>query len=182
MNFTFTTEQLAQLQFYLDRGPDPVLHFSDVYAYIAGLIEAYPELSNEPELDRVRRWFSGAEQVNLGQGVFSTFIRAYTARQIDLRYDETVTIDALQEASDEVARKALQDIIDRPNDELTINRIANEDATGVGEVLFNRAPLDTAAKDQANSAWSGALLFSALESDQTGRLLTSGLNPSVMDR
>lgn len=48
-------------------------------------------------------WLRGATQANVSRGSKSELIRGYTAHQYQLRYDEEMDPDLLQEASDEIA-------------------------------------------------------------------------------
>lgn len=165
MAFAFTQTQYDLIQGWLDRGPDSVLHFSDAYQSIAGWLDGYPEMAS------VRNWFLGAAQANVGSGPFSDLIRFYTERQCELRGVD-LPAGGMQAASDQVAINALQDILTDRVNPLTLERIAKQDATGVGEVIFSGDKLDSAYL--SNSAWSGSILFSPLGSDQTGRLIKSG--------
>jgi Ca2+-binding RTX toxin-like protein len=132
-------------------------------------------------------WLRGATEANAGRGAMSALIREYTATQNKLRYGSTVTAEQMQEASDSVARNLLKDLLGESSDwnrgEVPpISRIAAADATAVGKALFGpdlgRDPADSAYEN--NSAWSGALLFSLLRSDQTWRLIAKG-NGAALD-
>lgn len=56
----------------------------------------------------------------------------------------------------------------------TLDDIAKKDATAVGAVLFGELGVGDTAGGKRNAAWSGTILFSALGSDQTGRLTQAG--------
>lgn len=88
----------------------------------------------------------------------------------------------------EVARQA-EDTLSDPNQNnwtlQSISQIADNDATGVAEVLFDFASNDTinsSTLDGQNAAWSGVVLFSSfdnpddpqLQVDETWRLLSTG--------
>lgn len=130
-------------------------------------------------------WLRGATQANHGVGAFSALIRAYTNTQYQLRYNQELSDDSMQQASDQVAENLIRDLL---GEKLLATRgiipliaeIATSDATGVGLVLFNGDLNDSAAAEKANSAWSGALLFEDLTSDQTWRLMSTG-NPDTID-
>jgi Ca2+-binding RTX toxin-like protein len=165
MAFAFTQAQYDVIQTWLYNGPDPITHFSGAYTTIAGWMEGYPEM--EP----VRNWFLGAAQANAGQGPFSDLIRFYTERQCELR-GVSLPAGMMQAASDQVAINALKDIFENRDAPLTLNRIAEQDARGVGQTIFFGNITDSAYSN--NSAWSGAILFTPLGSDQTGLLIGSG--------
>ncbi len=76
----------------------------------------------------------------------------------------------MQKASNQVALNALNDIANKGWYVPTIHDIAEQDAKAVGEVVFANHQEDLSAF-RYNSAWSGTLLFTALNSDQSGRLL-----------
>lgn len=165
MAIVFTEEQKQQVQAWLSRDPRaPGVNFADAYAQIADWLE------DNPEAESVRAWFIGATQANGGAGPFSDLIREYTQRQAELR-GLTVSAAQMQMASNEVAVRVLTDIAGGVN--LTIESIAERDAVAVGETLFaSLGSSDTAFGN--NAAWSGALLFTPLGSDQSGRLFGSG--------
>lgn len=123
-------------------------------------------------------WFEGAEKVNRGEGSFSTMIRTYSDVQGKLRYGSAFDENMMQQASNKVGLNAFEELYKSINkgilDIPTMEIIAKDDATGVGEILFARDPNDTAHAEKANSAWSGVSLFSVLGSDQTYRILGSG--------
>jgi hypothetical protein len=66
------------------------------------------------EAEAAQLWFDGAVEVNKGEGYFSVFIRAYTARQFELRFGsssmETV-IAQMQAVSDAIAIRVVRDDI-----------------------------------------------------------------------
>jgi len=134
-------------------------------------------------------WLRGATEANAGRGAMSTLIRAYTETQCQLRYGTTPTPQQMQQASNAVAQNLLNDLLGRnapqwPKGQVPdITRIAFADATAVGRELFGSKlghdETDTAFTQ--NSAWSGALLFSMLGSDQTGKLISTGASPGAVD-
>jgi Ca2+-binding RTX toxin-like protein len=190
-----TAEELVQLNaLYAEANssaPGTTGRYASVYQYIADLIESrnsFPvlwgiEFPLNHEVDVSKRWFQGAARANAGEGPFADIIRDYSSRQSELRYGEVVGEEMMQAASDRVAQRAINDDILEAGFIPTIDEIAEKDAVGVGEVLFARNPDDTASPVEPNgrnSAWSGAVLFSLLDSDQTDRLLSAGV-PSEMD-
>jgi RTX calcium-binding nonapeptide repeat (4 copies) len=137
------------------------------------------------EFPRQIRPFSGcaAPLKPMRAAVHSALIRSYTETQYQLRYGTSVPNGKMQEASDAVATKLLDDILGRnengskswPKGNVPdIVRIGEADATAVGKVLFSSDQNDTAAELQQNTAWSGTLLFTLLRNDQSGRLLSTG--------
>lgn len=164
-----TQSQIDTIRSYQTRGVNAQGNYSDVYAAIAQML---------PVGSNVRRWFEGAAQANAGQGVFSTVIRAYSQKQMELRgiaYSDAL----MQAASNRVAVRALEDILSRQQADgrwlaPTIESIADKDATGVGETLFAGLSGADTAKPPNNAAWSGTILFSALGLNQTERLTRQG--------
>jgi len=155
-------EQISTLEQLLSEGP-----INNNYSYIYGQIADW--LEGNESAKEVRLWFLGAEQANGGYGPFSDIIRAYTLRQAELR-GVTVTDSLMQEASNAVAIKVINDLLEQ--NELTLAEIANNDASAVGEVVFKGLGEDTAYTQ--NAAWSGSLLFSLLGGNETGRLFSTG--------
>lgn len=151
--------------------------FASIYQWLADLLVSKGAQAN----DQILLWLRGATEANAGRGSMSALIREYTAAQIRLRYGQTVEITDMQRASDAVAKKLIEDLLGEtdqwPRGKVPdIERIANRDALAVGEVLFrtvgglpSRDDNDTPATQ--NSAWSGALLFGLLKSDQAMRLM-----------
>lgn len=148
---------------------------ADKLANTYGYVAAHPTLL----------WLRGATQANKGVGAYSTIIRTYTDMQYKLRYNQELGDDLMQQASDKVAENLLLNLFgegDNPSERgilPSIDKIALYDAKGVGEVLFNGDLNDSAARDNANSAWSGTLLFGLLFSDQTYRLRQMGDEDTV---
>lgn len=122
--------------------------YSPMYSYINGvLITGSPPPNADPEVQKVQLWFSGAAQANSGIGAFGIVIRDYTQTQQRLHFGRPAPGGAipggLQEASNSVARNVERDIRtgnsgQRPVWSLpTIDGIAENDASAVGETLFN---------------------------------------------
>ena len=155
------------------------------YAMMARLLK--DRLTNDSTLTEAERatishvmaWFQGAEKVNRSEGAFSIMIRTYSDKQGELRYGSGFSVEQMQKASNRIGLNAFielerQILSNQPVPLLDMQFIADKDAIGVGEVLFNRDANDTAYYENGNSAWSGVSLFSVLGSDQTGRILGSG--------
>ncbi len=158
------------------------IKYWQIYETLANLLQNKYAVAST---DSTVLWLRGAAEANADRGAFSDLIRTYTETQYQLRYGTTLPAGKMQEASDAVARNLLADLMgdnDKPESPIRwpqgqvpdIGRIAFADARAVGAILFNRDLNDTAAELQQNSAWSGALLFSLLNSNQTGRLLNTG--------
>ncbi|MCF6323458.1 MAG: hypothetical protein L3J89_03895 [Gammaproteobacteria bacterium] len=183
-NFYLTQAQIDVIKDMRDEAvANNVENYSHIYQHIGDLLEA------EGGPADVTNWFRGAEQANAGTGAFSAMIRAYSERQMELRgIGDLYSADLMQDASNRVAILALEDILgetpDTDDDRLqadgswlfpTLENIAENDAVGVGDILFASLPDgDTARAEIANAGWSGTLLFSALNSDQTSRLMSAG--------
>jgi len=151
------------------------------YEYIAQRMAAH----GAPRTDAAYLWLLGATEANAGRGAFSALIRGYTETQSQLRYGDAQS-GLMQAASDAVARAVIDDV--RGVEDVTkrglipsIGEIADQDAVQVGTVLFSRTDGDTAHPNRRNAAWSGALLFSLLNSDQTGRLTSTGASATAVD-
>jgi hypothetical protein len=194
MTIQLTAAELAELNSLYDVAyntpPGTVGRYAAVYQFIANLIESRNNMPSywglneiiDRDIDVSRQWFQGAARANAGEGPFSDVIREYSSRQSELRYGEVIGAELMQAVSDQVAENAISDVL-RTGSIPTIGEIARNDAIGVGQVLFNRDPFDTAyfeGDSGQNSAWSGTVLFSMLDSDQTGRLLSTG-TPDEMD-
>lgn len=193
---TFTQEEVGKIKETFDKidrrmlpnGTTPIhaddKPIADGYAMMAKLLQnrlnADHSLSpaERTEIEYVKTWFEGAEKVNRGTGLFSTLIRTYSDIQGELRYGSKFTSELMQQASNKVGHNAFKNLNENINDGKliipTMEDIAKQDATGVGEVLFSRDKNDTAHAKSQNSAWSGVSLFSVLGNDQTNRILNSG--------
>ncbi|WP_238587769.1 hypothetical protein, partial [Caenimonas sp. SL110] len=149
---------------------------------------------NVPATDSTLLWLRGATEANADRGTFSTLIRSFTETQYQLRYGSSLPAGKMQEASDAVAMNLLADILG-DNDQSgapnswpkgqvpDIDRIGQADASAVGDALFG-PKLGHDANDTAltfNSAWSGTLLFSLLNSNQTDLLVRTGGSPTTID-
>ena len=172
MAITLTESELLTLQ----RMSDQALPGSywQIYEWLANKLEENGVAGS----DSTVLWLRGATEANAGRGAMSAMIREYTQTQNELRYGIRLSMGQMQEASDAVAKSLLKDLLGGnaprwPRGLVPdITRIAEADATAVGETLFNTVG-DTSAAP-TNSAWSGTLLFSLLRSDQAGRLMSTG--------
>jgi len=175
MAITLTADELTTLESLETQARAKQIPYWQIYEWLADRLDA----KGVPKFDSTLLWLRGATEANAGRGAMSELIRVYTESQHRLRYGEPVPAGKMQEASDAVAQNLIDDVLGRnqpawPRGAVPdIARIAVGDATAVGDVLFRRVPGDTAASP-TNSAWSGALLFSLLRSDQTDRLVNSG--------
>ncbi|WP_227470472.1 calcium-binding protein [Massilia sp. YMA4] len=174
--------EISQIQERFDRGPNSEGNYSDLYGLIVEILRAHEGGED------IKNWFAGAQQANGNDGVYSTLIREYSQRQMQLRGIGEEYSDALmQRASNAVAVSAVSDILNDarklPDGRwrfVTIDEVAEKDATEVGAVLF----ASLTANDSAlvtNSGWSGTALFAGLNSDQSGRLLMNA-GSSGLDR
>ncbi len=177
MPIVLTNSDRETLASYREQARAGVIGYWQIYEWLANrLVTEYGASST----DSTVLWLRGATEANAGRGSLSALIRSYSATQYQLRYGVQMPDGRMQEASDAVAENLLRDLLGEPQADdgwpvgqvPDIGRIADADATAVGRVLFNIQG-DTAAPP-SNSAWSGALLFSLLRSDQTNRLLGAG--------
>lgn len=171
-----TEAHLDQLFQMRQQAADDAIGYWRIYETLASwLTTQYGVSASDPTV----LWLQGATEANAGRGAMSELIRTYTNTQYRLRYGGDIPAGRLQDASDAVASNLLRDLFGENPEWMRgrvpdITQIASADATAVGRVLFNVDPQDSAAEQQANSAWSGALLFGLLRSDQTSRLLSTG--------
>lgn len=96
-------------------------------------------------------WIDGARKVNANDGFYAVFIREYTKAQLQLRKDSIDSISPEQKtqtASNEIANRLLQDILDKGN---------LPDALGVGAIDAGVAAGKVFGGDFA--PWAGTLLF-----------------------
>ncbi len=153
--------------------------YYQIYETIADWLTLHHGVSaNDPAV----LWLRGATEANAGHGSMSALIRAYTNEQYRLRFGGIPTEQQMQVASNAVCESLLRDLLGESDDGWPkgvvpdISRIARADATAVGFELFSSKlghdETDTAFTQ--NSAWSGALLFGLLSSDQTSRLVSTG--------
>ncbi|EPJ48883.1 MAG: hypothetical protein OFPII_04190 [Osedax symbiont Rs1] len=170
MTFTLTQAQIDIVNGYLTRRTNANGDYSDAYEKIASWLPDSPE----------KIWLEGAAEANANRGGYALLIREYSKRQMELR-DIPYSDALMQAASNRVAVKALTDIV-KSRRELsdgswlfpTLDEIADEDASGVGEILFAKLSEKDSARGETNAGWSGTILFSALGSNQTKRLHAAG--------
>jgi hypothetical protein len=147
-------------------------HYWQVYEWLADTLQTQGIGSDNPTV----LWLKGATEANAGRGAMSELIRAYRSTEYNLRYGGSVSDSLMQQASDAVAKNLIRDINGVLDDDSIyagipdIDRIAEADAKAVGNTLFSQNQNDTAFAN--NSGWSGALLFTQLQSDQTWRLMS----------
>ncbi|NKF23344.1 calcium-binding protein [Solimonas marina] len=177
MTIVLTEQELSELS-DLQSDAQATNVYWHVYEYLTTCLETRGVSETDPTL----LWLQGATEANAGRGAFSELIRAYTESQYELRYGEPIPDGLMQEASNAVCQAVLNDLFGINNPDTRriipgINDIAVNDATAVGLVLFNQLGDTTAPPN--NSAWSGALLFTLLGSDQSSRLMSTGDNTAI---
>ncbi|MES2634685.1 MAG: putative Ig domain-containing protein [Pseudomonadota bacterium] len=181
MTIQLTLQELETLEAKEVQAKAGQIGFWEIYQWLGDLLVT----KGVGPTDSSLLWLRGAAEANSGRGAFSELIRSYTTTQYQLRYGESLSAGKMQEASNAVAQNLIDDLLGRnapvwPKGQVPdIDRIGLADATAVGQVLFNRDPSDTAAELQQNSAWSGSLLFSLLNSNQTNRLVSTGVSGSI---
>jgi hypothetical protein len=179
--YFFTQAEQDELQGYFNSQ-----NWAEAYRRTAEMLDIE---NGSDALNQVQLWFHGAYLVNTGQGAFSDIIRYYTERQGQLHFGEDEGLgnfapygSEMQRASNKVAEFALNSILTnidgREGRVPLLSEIAVNDATAIGQILFERDPTDTAIIH--NAAWSGAPLFSMLGNDQTGLLLQGRDNTNVV--
>lgn len=163
-----TDQELALIKSMRESARLGDIGYWEIYQKIADLFAA----KGSPESDQSLQWLRGATEANAGRGSFSALIRGYTESQMELR-GLTPTDTDMQRASDLVAENFIKDLLGEADGSVagimpSIDRIAENDAIGVRNILFSGNATDTSYV--SNSAWSGTLLFSLLRDDQTYRL------------
>jgi Ca2+-binding RTX toxin-like protein len=170
-NRTFDSSVITQLDSLLliPDYPNGYEYLSDVLKQIdPGTNEPY--IKADPEIHKSQLFLDQASSANEGVGAFSTWIRAYTNKQGDLRYESEFTITEMQNASDAVADSILTEVATTtilPD----IEDIANFDALEIRNELFPDL-------GDNNPAWSGVVLYLAFDSNQLGRLDEGSLTPT----
>ncbi len=182
MAYQFTNQELDQLQAVANRAELGEISWARVYEKVSTILTAAVKdnrvADNDiDETNRIILWFDGAVLVNSGESVFSTLIRKYTARQLELHYGQGAAenvINQMQNASDEIAQQVVLNDIFRNSGLLpSIEEIANRDAAIVGGILFGQSS-ETDSAIAFNAGWSGSILFSIFGTDETDRLLSAG--------
>ena len=206
--YVFSPAQQQQITDAFNQGPtmqgEPGTH-QPFYSTIATILSTDDGSGMRPDEDPdilpVRLWFDGATQTNADVGAFSTLIREYTIRQGELHwarkftdFQSTTEVSEVQNASNQISRLIYNDLQDPSlnNWQLqTIQELADQDAVGIGQVLFDFALNDTINSDinegGHNAAWAGTLLFSSFDNpvgtrvDQTYRLIGGRPDTATLD-
>jgi Ca2+-binding RTX toxin-like protein len=183
MAINLTTAELDILAAKQLQAQSGQIGYWEIYTWLADTLETKGVTST----DQMVLWLRGATEANAERGAMSELIRAYTDAQYQLRYGTPIPAGKMQVASNAVAENLIKDLLGLSDDGWPrgqipdITRIAFADANAVGRTLFGSAlghdETDTAFVN--NSAWSGTLLFSLLRSDQTGRLISTGVSGSI---
>jgi len=114
---------------------------------------------------QVYTWISGARDVNAGSGVFSEYIRNYTAEQYRLRVGDISAKDLdgkLNAASNEIAINLIQGMLDHNGVLPSIEGIGIIDGGAAASELFT----GDLFPDGDFTGWSGAILFSFIGYDR----------------
>jgi hypothetical protein len=172
--YIFTAQQIKGIEQRFDkaqRAGNVVGAYEEVYQYVAdvlaGKIDQNPNqakpVSLGKDVQQVQLWFAGAARANADKGPFAVMIRTYTEEQARLR-GISITDAQMQQASNTVGFRAISDLLTKSKNgqAITLQDIADKDATAVGSVLFKNVP--------NNAAWAGAVLFSGLGQNEKWRL------------
>ena len=134
------------------------------------------------DMRNAKLWLDVAIGANGGTGMHSAFIRTYTNLQGEMRRGSAFSAGEMQTASNGVALNLWKNLSGLSPTALPwqvppINKIAELDASSIGDNLFKLSlpSLDTAIT--ANAAWSGAIGFNLLGGAapyESWRLLTGG--------
>jgi Ca2+-binding RTX toxin-like protein len=166
--FKLTPTQIAELQTLRNSFPtnptlgnnlDYALLYDKVLTYIYSYIDAQGGWQNitDNELDRASvLWLEGARDVNRDTGDQSDFIRDYNNLQSQLRYGTAVTDAQMNQASDTIVIRVINQILDNASDPLisdipNIETIASSDAQPTAQLLFNN--------EEHPAGWAGNPLF-----------------------
>jgi hypothetical protein len=159
MSLLFTAAQLAEIN-RLATGTGSVPYnnmarpYSGVYTYVLHLISINGDAAQGPLAGvepGIWNWFRGAALINRGEGVFSAFIREYTAEQSRIRTGDGVSVADMNKASDEIGRLVVRDI-NEAKGLIELSTIGNNDSAGMLKVINQVTP----------AGWSGNLLFPLL--------------------
>ena len=157
MTYQFTEQQIAEIR-ALREGQGSAIRIdgtpfnntsrpvSGVYDYILSLIslDNNSDRGPAPGVDRgVWQWFRGARDINRGEGVFSTFIREYTAEQRRIRLNEPTTKSDMDIASDSIGDRSIASIINNNILLVTLEQIGDSDTGAIGrlEILTSVRPV-----------------------------------------
>lgn len=146
MGYQYTQAQVDQIKVLYDLGD-----FPGAYNLAADFADGNAG-SDQPSV----LWLRGAAKINAGVGSESAFIRGYTAAQYLARFGQALDLDLIQAASDAIATKVLDDIINGKSLP-SIGAIAIDDATPAANMIFNGSM----------GGWAGNPLFLFLGYNQT---------------
>ncbi len=120
MSYQFLPNEIDQLLGVIDIVESQNLKWAIVYEKVSEILEKakIEDRVDSADMDETKKallWFDGAILVNRGETVFSTLIREYTSRQLELHYgagEAADVVDQMQEVSDAIARQVVvEDII-----------------------------------------------------------------------
>jgi len=145
---TLLGEQIAAAE--NDFPNNPGSHGAPIYQL---LLDYILDINNKPYSlvdPRTVAWLSGAVKVNNHEGYFADFIFEYTAYQQLLRYGSADGVNVLlQDASNDIAFKLAEDIIENSGRMPDIEGLGAIDAGSVASGLFS----------DDYTPWAGTLLF-----------------------
>jgi Ca2+-binding RTX toxin-like protein len=183
MAYIFSLVEQAQITAAANQGPAPgqAGNFVAMYSKIRDIVSSHISDGTIAGTDKssavnVLNWLNTAIGANGNEGFQSAFIRAYTNRQGLLRIGAPFSVDEMQEASNAVARNFLTDLTaGLPGSPaawqlVTIENIARDDASAIGQTLFQGRLSQTDTAVTQNAAWSGAFGFALLGSPQQASL------------
>jgi hypothetical protein len=138
MSVSFTPAQIAEINRLAEGTGSPPFNYparpySGAYDYVLHLISANGDPAQGPAAgvkSGIWNWFRGATQFNRGQGVFSTFIREYTAEQVRVRTGSSVSVEDMNRASDEIGKRVIASIT-TVNGLIDLTTIGDDDAAGM---------------------------------------------------
>ena len=141
--------------------------WADMYDLIYTTLQSPDPFGNIAPANTVA-WFGAAAQTNRGIGGASDLIRDYTRAQLEIRAGLSISnIDSvLQEASNDIARLVLQDILEstEPVDGVTYYRLPSAQRIGEVDALASLGAFAPFSTDPA--VWSGNLLYLGLGIDE----------------
>lgn len=151
MTYTLSADQISQLQALVQNPDDPQHPYAAPYAAVANFMSTGAGVLAPGADAEVALWFTGASQVNAGQGASAAFIRAYTSAEIAERTGVAPDATAIQDASNAIGRAVFDRLFSPANGGVVpdLHTLGDRDLSAA----LQQAPTLTAA------GWSGNLLF-----------------------
>jgi Ca2+-binding RTX toxin-like protein len=152
-----------------------------IYETIVDYLSASPGVKLSSVKEEVWLWFNGAIDVNNQVGYQAEFIRKYTVEQYELRGGTEDALPRVQEASNQIGLRVVEDILDQDYGGTlpSIIGIGGSDAASAAQTVFIGLP-GTEVGQGDFAPWAGTLLMPYLnggENDNTYRFFEDWLIP-----